>query len=49
MAASRKPATRRSAIRRRPYPAPGTRIEKDLLGERAVFAAAQKKTKSKGQ
>jgi len=40
MAASRKPATRRSAIRRRPYPAPGTRIEKDLLGERAVFAAA---------
>ena len=40
MAASRRSATRRSSIRKRLAPAPGTRVEKDLLGERAVPADA---------
>lgn len=40
MAASRRSAKRRSSIRERAYAPPGTRIEKDLLGERAVPADA---------
>lgn len=40
MAASRRSATRRSAIRGRLAAPPGTRVEKDLLGERAVPADA---------
>jgi aspartate ammonia-lyase len=40
MAASRRSATRRSSIRGRLAAPPGTRVEKDLLGERAVPADA---------
>ena len=40
MAASRRSAKRRSPIRKRLAAPPGTRIEKDLLGERAVPADA---------
>jgi aspartate ammonia-lyase len=40
MAASPRSAKRRSSIRKQLGAPPGTRIEKDLLGERAVFADA---------
>jgi aspartate ammonia-lyase len=40
MAASRRPAKRRSSIRKRLDAQPGTRIEKDLIGERAIPADA---------
>ena len=40
MAASRRSAARRSSIRKRVAALPGTRVEKDLLGERAVPADA---------
>jgi aspartate ammonia-lyase len=40
MAASRRSAKRRSSIRRQPDAPPGTRVEKDLIGERAIPADA---------
>src|ERR1700688_3068661 len=40
MAASRRSAKRRSSIRKQAYAPTGTRIEKDLIGERAVPADA---------
>ncbi len=40
MAASPRSSKRRSSIRKRADAAPGTRIEKDLLGERAIPADA---------
>ncbi len=40
MAASPRSSKRRSSIRKRPHAPPGTRIEKDLLGECAIPAAA---------